>query len=87
MDYIGHLGVIMLIGVLVLLPGICVSWLTEYQYPAIPFVSVLLSSGLMCRQHFVRIRSLDLNQLWTLAWFVVLQATAMFWIYQLYFHY
>jgi predicted DCC family thiol-disulfide oxidoreductase YuxK len=86
MDYIGHLGVIMLIGVLVLLPGICVSWLTEYQYPAIPFVSVLLSSGLMCRQHFARIRSLGLTQLWTLAWFMVLQATAIFWIYQLYFY-
>jgi hypothetical protein len=87
MDYIGHLGVIMLIGVLVLLPGIYIGWLTEYQYPAIPLISVLLSSGLMSRQHFIRIRSLGLTQLWTLAWFVVLQSTALFWIYQLYFHY
>jgi hypothetical protein len=86
MDYVGHLGVIMLIGVLVLLPGICLSRFTGYQYLAIPLISVLLSSSLMGWQHLIRIRNLGLSQLWTLAWFVVLQSTAIFWIYQLYFN-
>jgi hypothetical protein len=85
-DYIGHLGVVMLIGVLVLLPGICISRFTDFQYFAVPLISVLLSSSLMCRQHFIRVRSLGLHQIWTVIWFVVLQSTALFWIYQLYFN-
>jgi predicted DCC family thiol-disulfide oxidoreductase YuxK len=85
-DYIGHLGVIMLIGVLVLLPGIALSHFTGYQYIAIPLISVLLSSSLMCWQHLIRIRMLGLSQLWTLIWFAVLQSTALVSIYQLYFN-
>lgn len=85
-DYIGHLGVIMLIGVLVLLPGICLNRFTGNQYAVITMLSVLISSGMMSWQHFSRIRHLGLHQLWTVGWFIVLQSTAAFWIYIFYFN-
>ncbi|MDO1445872.1 hypothetical protein Q0590_06395 [Rhodocytophaga aerolata] len=86
MEYISHLAVIMLLGVLLLVPAICLSWVTKNIYLPIACLSVLLSSSLMCRQHYLRIRTLSLSQRWTALWFMVLQTTAFFWIYQLYFN-
>jgi predicted DCC family thiol-disulfide oxidoreductase YuxK len=85
-EYISHLAAIMLIGVLLLVPAICLNWLTSSIYLPIAFLSVLLSSSLMCRQHYIRVRSLRLSQRWTVLWFIVLQTIALFWIYQLYFN-
>jgi hypothetical protein len=79
-DYIAHLGVIMGIGVLILLPGICLSAITNYQYPLIPVLSVLISSLTMLWQHISRANHLQLSQGWTLCWFLMLQATATFWL-------
>jgi predicted DCC family thiol-disulfide oxidoreductase YuxK len=83
-DYISHLAVIMLIGVLVLLPGILFGRLTSQPSLWIPLLSVLLSSSLMCRQHVIRARSLGLPPRWTFLWFAMLQTTALFWIYLFY---
>jgi predicted DCC family thiol-disulfide oxidoreductase YuxK len=85
-DYVGHLSVMMLIGVLVLLPGICLSVLTQYNYPGIPIASVMLSSLIMFWQHHRRIRYLQISQWWTAGWFILLQGTAAFWIYFFYFN-
>jgi hypothetical protein len=75
-DYLGHLSVLMIIGTLVLLPGMALSHATQYQFPAIPAISVLMSSSLMTWQHIRRVRHLGLSQWWTAAWFLSLQTTA-----------
>jgi hypothetical protein len=80
-DYLGHLAVLMIIGTLVLLPGVGLSWLTDYQFPIIPLLSVAFSSTLMTWQHVRRIRLAGLSQGWTLGWFFILQSTAAFWAY------
>jgi hypothetical protein len=82
-NYIAHLGVIMVIGVLILLPGMCLNAFTAYQYPVIPVISVLLSSGPMLWQHISRVRHLRLNQIWTIGWFLILQLTAAFWLWMI----
>lgn len=82
-NYIAHLGVIMVMGVLILLPGICLSALTAYQYPLIPTISVLISSGTMLWQHISRVHHLQLGQSWTISWFLILQLTAAFWLWML----
>jgi hypothetical protein len=82
-NYIAHLGVIMVLGVFILLPGICLNTLTAYQYPLIPTISVFISSGTMLWQHISRVRHLQLSQGWTIGWFLILQATATFWLWLL----
>ncbi len=83
-DYLSHLTVIMLLGVLVLLPGVCLSRLTDYQFPLIPLLSVLASSSLMLWQHLRRVQHLGLSQFWTFLWFGALQTTAFLCVNQLY---
>ncbi|QHT69920.1 hypothetical protein GXP67_26380 [Rhodocytophaga rosea] len=80
-NYIAHLGVIMIMGVFILLPGICLSALTAYQYPLIPTISVVISSSIMLWQHISRVRHIQLSQGWTIGWFLILQITAAFWLY------
>jgi hypothetical protein len=80
-DYLGHLAVLMIVGVLILIPGMVVSWLTKHQFVLVPVASVLISSGVMLWQHIRRVRHLGLSQWWTVAWFVALQSTAAFWLY------
>lgn len=80
-NYITHLGVIMVIGALILLPGICLSALTDFQYPAVAAISVLISSGTMLWQHISRVHHLQLSQRWTASWFIILQMTALVWLF------
>jgi hypothetical protein len=80
-DYLGHLAVLMIIGTLVLLPGMVLSQLTAYQFPAIPLLSVAISSALMTWQHIRRVRQMGLSQGWTFCWFLVLQSAAAGWAY------
>lgn len=83
-DYIGHLATLMIIGVLLLVPGIILGAVTQYHYPVIPVISVLASSGMMLWQHAKRVKNLQLNQLWTFAWLCSLQLTALFWVTRFY---
>lgn len=83
-DYLGHLSTVMILGVLMLLPGIALSSFTGYQYWLIPVVSVLLSSGIMLWQHMIRVSHIGAAQVWTLCWFLSLQVTAFFWAYIFY---
>ncbi|MCW3084948.1 MAG: hypothetical protein JWP12_2314 [Bacteroidetes bacterium] len=85
-DYAGHLATIMIIGVLLLIPGIVLSAITHYRYVLIPLVSVCISSGMMLWQHIKRINHLELNKFWTFFWFIGLQATAVFWTIIFYFN-
>lgn len=83
-DYWGHLGVLMVLGVLILLPGI---WLTHFFGPQSPWLSILsvvLSSSTMLWQHTRRIILLGLSQWWSFVWLIALQGTAAFWIYTFY---
>lgn len=80
-DYLGHLAVLMIIGTLVLLPGVGLGGLTDYQFPMIPLLSVAFSSTLMTWQHVRRIRLMGLSQGWTWSWFFTLQSTAACWAY------
>lgn len=80
LDYIGHLGSIMVAGVLILVPGMLLS-ATGATSIYIPLLSVLLSSGWMLYLHVHRVHALRLSQAWTVSWFALLQATAIFWIW------
>jgi hypothetical protein len=84
-DYIGHLGVLMIAGVLILVPSLILSPLTNYNFPFIPMISVFCSSTFMLWQHYSRVKHLHLSQLWTFEWFLRLQITAAFWVYIFYF--
>jgi len=83
-EYLGHLATLMIIGVLLLLPGILLSAVTNYRYAVIPVLSVLLSSGTMLWQHSLRTKNLKLSQVWTIAWLCSLQLTALFWVTRFY---
>jgi len=84
LDYVGHLGSIMVVGLLILMPWILFYFISRIQIAFIPAISVLMSSACMLSLHFQRIKYLGLKQLWTISWFLLLQFTAFFWIY--YFH-
>jgi predicted DCC family thiol-disulfide oxidoreductase YuxK len=81
LDYIGHLGSIMVVGLLILVPWMLFYAITGISNPYIPALSVLLSSAYMLYLHVHRVRYLELSQTWTITWFLLLQATASFWIY------
>ena len=81
LDYVGHLGSIMVVGLLILVPSMLISVFTGNIAPWVPAVSVLLSSGYMLYLHINRVRYLELSQGWTISWFLFLQSTALFWVY------
>ena len=81
LDYIGHLGSIMVVGLLILVPSMLFSAFTDIVTPWLPAISVLFSSGYMLYLHMNRVRYLELSQGWTISWFLFLQSTALFWIY------
>jgi len=83
LDYTGHLGSIMVVGLLLLTPWMLFYFLTEIRIIYLPAVSVLISSGYMLYLHVGRTKYLRLSQVWTLTWFLLLQCTALFWIYVL----
>lgn len=83
-DYLGHLSVVMIIGVLLLLPGVILSSLTNYQYWLIPVISVVMSSSVMLWQHVKRVDHIRSSQWWTVSWFLFLQVTASGWVYVFY---
>lgn len=77
-DYWRHLVLIMVVGVLILIPCLLLFWLPIMPLTIVAIVSVLASSLVMSRMHFQRVRYLGLSQIWTLLWFLGLQATAVF---------
>lgn len=83
-DYLGHMSVVMIVGVLLLLPGIIAGAITGHSILLVPVASVMLSSSVMLWQHIKRIKHLGMSQLWTAAWFISLQTTALGWVYAFY---
>ena len=79
-DYIGHLGSIMVVGLLVLVPWMIFHAITGSQHVYLPVLSVLVSSAYMLYLHAHRIKYLRLSQVWTFSWFLLLQSTAFFWV-------
>lgn len=81
LDYIGHLGSIMVVGLLILVPWILVSALTRTHAAYLPAASVVVSSLTMLFMHISRVRHLQLSQAWTVSWFLLLQTSAICWVY------
>jgi hypothetical protein len=81
LDYVGHLGSIMVVGLLILVPWMVLYFTAGVQSYYFPAISVLMSSAYMTYLHVERIKYLGLSQVWTVSWFLLLQATAFFWIY------
>ncbi len=79
-DYIGHLGSIMVVGTLILVPWMLFYAITASPTPYLPIASVFVSSTYMLYLHFHRVRYLGISQGWTLSWFILLQSAAIFWI-------
>ncbi len=84
LDYVGHLGSIMVVGLLILVPWMLFHAITGIVNPYLPALSVIFSSALMLYLHIHRVRYLELSQGWTVSWFLFLQITALFWIYFFY---
>ncbi len=80
LDYVGHLGTIMVAGLLVLLPAILFYLVSGVLFYPLPALSVACSSGLMLYLHYKRVKYLGMPQRWTLQWFLLLQATAVLWL-------
>lgn len=80
LDYVGHLGTIMVAGLLVLVPSITLYFISGVLFYPLPILSVVCSSGLMLYMHYQRVAYLGLHQQWTLQWFLLLQATAVGWL-------
>lgn len=81
LDYVGNLSTIMVVGLIVLIPWMLMRIIFGPVSYFIAIGSVLLSSALMLRMHFQRVKFLQLSQIWTLTWFLCLQAKALTWIY------
>lgn len=81
LDYIGHLGSIMVVGLLILVPWMVLHALTGTLNMYLPAFSVLISSAFMLYLHVHRARHLQISQAWTISWFLLLQSTALLWIY------
>lgn len=83
LDYVGHLGSIMVAGLLILIPWMLLHFVAGIINPYFPMLSVVISSTCMLYLHMQRINYLGLKQAWTISWFFLLQSTAFFWIYML----
>jgi hypothetical protein len=81
LDYIGHLGSIMVAGLLILVPSMLFYSLTGILTPWLPAISVLISSAYMLYLHMSRVKYLEISQGWSVSWFLLLQSTALFWVY------
>lgn len=80
LEYAGHLGTIMVAGLLVQVPAIAFYLVSGVLFYPLALGSVLASSGLMLYLHYHRVHSLGLSQRWTVQWFVLLQLTAAAWL-------
>lgn len=76
-DYWRHLVLIMVVGVLILLPGMLVFRLPTELFSAVAMGSVVASSAIMTLMHIKRVRYMGLSQGWTISWFLSLQAFAI----------
>ena len=85
LDYMGHLGSIMVVGLLILVPWMLFYFITGIKLLVLPILSVIVSSAYMLYMHINRVKHLDISQWWTLSWFLLLQFTAFLWVY--YFHF
>ena len=74
-DYLGQLATLMIMGVLVLVPGI-IAVNIGWHYWWIPAVSVAISAGLMLREHYRRMPLIGLGHWWTAAWLFSLMVSA-----------
>ena len=84
-EYVGHLGSIMVVSLLLLLPSILFYFSTGIFIPYIPAISVLLSCTCMLYLHIERIKYLGVSQWWTVSRFAFLLLSGCFWLY--YFNY
>jgi predicted DCC family thiol-disulfide oxidoreductase YuxK len=81
LDYVGHLGTIMVAGLMILVPSMLFYAITGILNAHVPLFSVLLSSATMLYLHRHRVMHLKISSLWTVSWFMLLQSTAAFWVY------
>jgi predicted DCC family thiol-disulfide oxidoreductase YuxK len=81
LDYAGHVGSIMVVGLLILVPWMLYDALGGAPAAEFPALSVVASSSTMLYLHIERARHLELSWFWTMSWFLFLQAGAAGWIY------
>jgi predicted DCC family thiol-disulfide oxidoreductase YuxK len=80
LEYIGHLGTIMVAGLLVSFPWILFNLITGIEFALFPALSILISSALMTMLHISRVSYLRLPRFLNVTWFLFLQTTAAYWI-------
>jgi predicted DCC family thiol-disulfide oxidoreductase YuxK len=67
-DYLGHLAVLQLIGVLMLLPALVANAMHPLAGVGVAVLCACVSSALLVRGHVVRVRVLGMSQGWTMLW-------------------
>ena len=72
-DYLGNLGTIMFVGVLLLIPGLAGAYLHAITYFPLMTLCIIVSCVIMTRMHNKRVRILGLNRAWAYSWFLLLQ--------------
>ncbi|WMJ74685.1 DCC1-like thiol-disulfide oxidoreductase family protein [Cytophagaceae bacterium ABcell3] len=75
-DYAGHLGTIMVYGLLVQVPWIIVSRFSDLWI--VPVVSLVASFSCMFYMHIGRVQYLQLSKMWSLCWLLFLISGAAF---------
>ena len=75
-DYARHLAVIFAVGAIVLVPALFFFWLPSQVLLILLLLSMAMSTLMMLRIHFQRMRFMGLHPKWTFSWFLSLQATA-----------
>ena len=78
--YIGNLGSIMVIGLVILIPTILWDSLTDWHFVGFPAFSVMVSFSVMLYQHYIRALYQQLSKSWTVSWAVFLMVGAIGWI-------
>jgi predicted DCC family thiol-disulfide oxidoreductase YuxK len=81
LDYVGHFGSIMVVGLLVFSPWITLQNIFHFSNLWFPIISIVFSSGVMLWLHYERVKYLKLDQAWTVSWFVLAQSSSVVSIY------
>lgn len=81
MEYFKLLAIMMVIGVLLLLPGIGLTALMSDPHWLIPVVGVSISSGVMLLYHHQKCKAQNFPKKLSISWFISLQSTAAVWFF------
>ncbi len=79
LEYVGHLGSIMVVGLLILVPCMLFYFITGVQIPYVIIISAIVSFCYMVYLHIGRVRYLEISQWWSASWILFRLSMVFFW--------